>query len=132
MAMQRYEEFVDTRSSSSCVDLAEFDSDSAGTAGSSSPVSGVVAETLADKLSTQESSEVVDRESGESSGEAEWPGEVTISRFSPLHRPVLDGVTGSFGSVMGSPATSLSITEQSEHQPLIPLPVVEMSEANHE
>ena len=50
---------------------------------------------------------------------------------------LLEGATGLFGSVMGSPATSLSLMEQAEHlnllsQPLTPLAVVEMSEANHE
>ena len=57
------------------------------------------------------------------------PVSMPDSPAAPTLGSLLDEATGSYGSIRGSPVTSLSITDQAEHlqllsEPLIPLPVV--------
>ena len=64
-----------------------------------------------------------------------FPAPVSIpdSPAAPTVGSLLDMVTGSYGSIIGSPVTSLSITDQAEHlhlllEPLIPLPAVALAD----
>ena len=65
------------------------------------------------------------------------PVSIPDSPAAPTLGSLLDEATGSSGRIIGKPATSLSITDQTEHlhllsEPLIPLPVVMLPDVDPE